>query len=78
MGNIATYETGGEKITYTYDAQGQLLKAVGDETYTYGNTNWRDLLTGYGGKTVTSDTAGNMLSDGTWTYSGSMAGSWPV
>lgn len=29
---------------------------------------WGDLLTGYNGKTITSDTIGNMLSDGTWTY----------
>ena len=35
--------------------------------YTYDGT-WGDLLTGYNGKTITSDTIGNMLSDGTWTY----------
>ena len=29
---------------------------------------WNDFLTGYNGKTITSDTIGNMLSDGTWTY----------
>ena len=36
--------------------------------YTYDGT-WGDLLTGYNGKTITSDTIGNMLSDGTWNYS---------
>ena len=36
--------------------------------YRHDNTNWGDLLTGYNGKTITSDTIGNMLSDGTWTY----------
>ena len=36
--------------------------------YTYGDSAWGDLLTGYNGKTITSDTIGNMLSDGTWTY----------
>lgn len=35
VGNIFQYTApDGEKTTYTYDAQGQLLKAVGDETYT--------------------------------------------
>ena len=36
--------------------------------YTYGNSNWRDQLTAWNGNTVTSDTIGNMLSDGTRTY----------
>ena len=34
---------------------------------------WGDLLTGYNGKTITSDTTGNMLSDDTWTSFGSIA-----
>ena len=32
--------------------------------YTYDGT-WGDLLIGYNGKAITSDTIGNMLSDGT-------------
>ena len=36
MGNIATYSAPGKAtVTYTYDSQGQLLKATGDTTYTY-------------------------------------------
>ena len=36
LGNISEYTApDGEKITYTYDAQGQLKKAVGNNTYTY-------------------------------------------
>ena len=37
-------------------------------SYTYSDDGWGDPLTGYNGKTVTSDAIGNMLSDGTWTY----------
>ena len=36
--------------------------------YTYGDSDWGDLLTGYDGKTITYDAIGNPLSDGTWTY----------
>ena len=36
--------------------------------YSYGNTSWGDLLTGYNGQTISSDAIGNMTSDGTWTY----------
>ncbi len=37
-------------------------------TYGYGNADWGDLLTSYGGKTITYDAVGNPLSDGTWSY----------
>ena len=37
-------------------------------TYTYGNTDWPDLLTAFNGKSITYDAIGNPLSDGTWTY----------
>ena len=36
--------------------------------YVYGNTEWGDLLTTYSGKSITYDTIGNPLSDGTWNY----------
>ena len=81
LGNIETYTApDGEVITYTYDAQGQLLKAAGDTTYnytydtvgniltanghsyTYGNSNWKDLLTVYDGETITYDNSGNPIS----------------
>ena len=36
LGNIATYKKpDGEQITYSYDCQGQLLTAIGSNTYTY-------------------------------------------
>lgn len=81
LGNIATYTApDGEVITYTYDNLGQLLSAVGDQTYTYtydsvgnivtanghtytyGNADWKDLLTAFDGETITYDASGNPLS----------------
>lgn len=48
-GNIATYTApDGEVITYTYDGQGQLLKAEGDQTYTYIYDDAGNILTGNG------------------------------
>lgn len=74
-------QAAGKSWTYTYDDAGNILSkaeyayttgtlgtAVSTVSYTYGDSSWGDLLTGYGGKTVTSDTAGNMTGDGTWTY----------
>ena len=52
---------GDETYTYTYDDVGNVLTANG-HTYTYGDTNWRDLLTAYDGETITYDASGNPLS----------------
>ncbi len=81
MGNIATYSAPGKAtVTYTYDNQGQLLKAAGDttytytydgagniltangHTYTYGDANWKDLLTVFDGQAITYDAIGNPTS----------------
>ena len=85
MGNIATFSAPGKgTVTYTYDNQGQLLKAAGDtnytytydgagniltasdgtatHSYTYGDTNWKDLLTAFDGQTITYDAIGNPTS----------------
>ena len=85
MGNIATYAAPGKgTVTYTYDNQGQLLKAAGDTTYTYtydgagniltasdgtathsytyGDANWKDLLTAFDGQSITYDSIGNPTS----------------
>ena len=85
MGNIATFSAPGKgTVTYTYDNQGQLLKAAGDTTYTYtydgagniltasdgtathsytyGDTNWKDLLTAFDGNSITYDAIGNPTS----------------
>ena len=42
--------------SYTYDTAGNILKAqnaTGTHTYTYGNADWRDLLTAYDGHAFT-------------------------
>ena len=94
MGNIASYTTAsGNKTSYTYDEQGQLISASGSNnyaytydgagnlltsnldgtshTYTYGDANWKDLLTAFDGQSITYDEIGNPLSyyNGTrWTF----------
>ena len=56
LGNIATCTMpDGEVITYTYDALGQLLSAVGDTTYTYTYDKFGNILTA-NGHTYTYDT----------------------
>ena len=67
---VWTYDDAGnilskKEYAYTTGTLGSVQSTV---NYTYDGT-WGDLLTGYNGKTITSDTIGNMLSDGTWTYS---------
>jgi len=47
---------------------GTLGTTVDTITYTYGDTNWGDLLTAYDGTAITYDGIGNPLSGGTWSY----------
>ncbi len=67
--------------TWSYDSAGNITSRkeygyttgtlgtpTGTVAYTYGNTTWGDLLTKYGSSTITSDAIGNMLSDGTLTF----------
>ena len=74
-------QAAGKTWTWTYDAGGNItsrkeyayttgtLGAVLDDVpYGYYYGTWRDLLTSYDGKTITSDNIGNPESDGTWTY----------
>jgi len=65
-----TYDKAGNissKKEYAYTT-GTLGTATSTKSYSYGNSNWGDLLTAYNGSTVSSDAIGNILSDGTWTY----------
>ena len=63
MGNIATFSAPGKgTVTYTYDNQGQLLKAAGDTTYTYTYDGAGNLLTASDGTVTHSYTYG----DATW------------
>ena len=65
-----TYDNAGNilsKSEYAYTT-GELGTPIDTVTYTYGDADWGDLLTGYDGKVVTSDAIGNMLSDGVHNY----------
>ena len=65
-----TYDNGGNitaRSEYAYTT-GTLGTALDTVRYEYGDPDWGDLLTSYGGKAVTSDAIGNILSDGTWDY----------
>lgn len=53
--------SGDTTYTYTYDTVGNILTANG-HTYTYGNANWKDLLTAFDGETITYDASGNPIS----------------
>ncbi len=61
--------TTGTGKDYIYDKGGNITEVrhftngvYGDtDTYTYGNSNWKDLLTAYNGKTITYDEIGNPL-----------------
>ncbi|MBP5753697.1 MAG: hypothetical protein J6W60_12715, partial [Treponema sp.] len=49
----------GTTITYTYDGAGNLLTKSTGESYVYGDSDWKDLLTAYNGNSITYDTIGN-------------------
>ena len=64
------YDSGGNiqsKTEYAYTT-GSLGAAVRTVAYGYGDASWSDLLTSIGGQSLTADEIGNLLSDGTWTY----------
>ncbi len=68
---------GGPMYYYTYDNGGNITQVKEDnivtKNYTYGDTEWKDLLTAYNGQTITYDNIGNPLTyrDGyTFTWSG--------
>lgn len=65
-----TYDRGGnilskKRYAFTESTLGAILETV---TYTYGDSDWKDLLTAYNGTAITYDAIGNPLNDGTWTY----------
>ena len=64
------YDRGGNilsKVKYAYTT-GTLGTAQQTIPYVYGDSNWKDKLTAYNGKTITYDAIGNPTNDGTWTY----------
>ena len=73
----------GTTTLWTYDNAGNILKRevyaytngtpkpenkISEAVYTYGDSQWGDLLTAYKGTTITYDGVGNPLNDGTWSY----------
>jgi len=65
-----TYDNAGNILTryeYAYTT-GALGTATDTVVYTYGDSNWGDLLTKYDGTDISYDAIGNTLTDGTWTY----------
>ena len=65
-----TYDNAGNMLTrkkYSYTT-GTLGSVLSTQTFTYGKDGWGDVLTKINSTTVTSDASGNILSDGTNTY----------
>ena len=61
LGQLASETRGSTVTTVTYDNYGN-IRTKGGNTYTYGNRNWKDLLTAYNGTPITYDAGGNPLS----------------
>ena len=67
---VWTYDDAGNitsKTEYGYTT-GTLGTALSTVAYYYPDSSWADLLMGYGSRNLTYDGIGNLLSDGTWTY----------
>ena len=63
------YDNGGNitaKTEYAHTTD-TLSTAIDSIAYTYDET-WKDLLATYDGQAITTDEIGNLLTDGTWTY----------
>ncbi len=61
---VYTYDNGGNilsKTEYPYTL-GEPAQATNTVNYTYGDTNWKDKMTGYNGTAITYDDIGNPLS----------------
>ncbi len=67
---VMTYDTAGNMLSrkkYSYST-GTLGSVLSTQTFTYGDNGWGDVLTKINNTNVTSDELGNILSDGTNTY----------
>ena len=62
-----TYDGGGNITSKTEFSSIDATSGV-TKSYTYGDSSWKDLLTNYNGQALSTDEIGNLLSDGTWTY----------
>lgn len=64
------YDLGGNiqsKTAYAFTT-GSVGAAVKTNTYSYGDSNWKDKLTAFNGNAISYDEIGNPLNDGTWSY----------
>ena len=61
QGQLTKAVKGSTTYNYSYDSVGNILTANG-HTYTYGNSDWKDLLTAYDGQSITYDGSGNPTS----------------
>ena len=75
LGQLKTVTRDTDVYEYTYDNGGNILSEKKNgtlsKTYTYGDSEWKDLLTAYNGETITYDNIGNPL-----TYRNGMTFSW--
>ena len=64
QGQLTKEVLDGVTYNYTYDTYGNIHSVTGGEshTYTYGNNEWRDLLTTYDGEPISYDDVGNPTS----------------
>ena len=68
-GNITGYLTYDYSLSYNYMlTPGTGVQPTSVVWNTYGNSNWGDLLTQHGSAAYSYDAIGNLLSDGTWTF----------
>ena len=59
LGQLLTETVNGEVVnSMEYDNYGNIIKK-NDKVYTYGDSAWKDLLTGFDGKTISYDAQGN-------------------
>ena len=67
---VYAYDQGGNMLSKTAYAftTGTVGAAVKTDSFTYGDTNWKDKLTAFNGQTITYDEIGNPTNDGTWNY----------
>ena len=65
LNQLKTVTRGSDVYEYTYDNGGNILSVKKNGTvvksYTYGDSQWKDLLTAYNGNTITYDNIGNPL-----------------
>ena len=64
VSTVYAYDAGGNiTAVKTYDyTTGELGAQTGGDSYSYGDDNWKDLLTGYDGQVISYDEIGNPLS----------------